>query len=328
VSFKPAFLITIDTEGDDLWSRPRKITTENARWLPRFQRCCEDYGLTPTYLTNYEMAMSPVYQRFARKVLRRGTAEIGMHLHAWNSPPIIPLTDDDYGCAPYLIEYPAEVIRRKVAFMTSLLRDTFGCPITSHRAGRWGFNAWYAQALLECGYRVDCSVTPGVSWTSHAGGLGGGSDYTNAPRTPYFLDHSDVCRGGNSGLLEVPMTVMPEKPSMVDWLRPMTRPGSLAGRVLNRVAPEMTWLQPNGRNLARMLRLLDGAVERGDSYVEFTLHSSELMPGGSPQFRTAESIEALYRDLHALFTAAEGRFRRAALTGFSDEYRAAKETAA
>ncbi len=38
---KPAFLLTIDTEGDNLWARPSKITTENSHqfvvitcWLP------------------------------------------------------------------------------------------------------------------------------------------------------------------------------------------------------------------------------------------------------------------------------------------------------
>jgi hypothetical protein len=31
------FIITIDTEGDDLWGRPREITTHNAKHLPRFQ---------------------------------------------------------------------------------------------------------------------------------------------------------------------------------------------------------------------------------------------------------------------------------------------------
>ena len=27
------FIIAIDTEGDDLWAKPRQITTRNARWL-------------------------------------------------------------------------------------------------------------------------------------------------------------------------------------------------------------------------------------------------------------------------------------------------------
>ena len=324
----PAFLITIDTEGDDLWSHPREITTHNAKWLSRFQHTCEDYGFIPTYLTNYEMAACPVFQRFAKKVLRRGTAEIGMHLHAWNSPPMVPLTNDDYACAPYLIEYPAEVIRRKAAFLTSLLRDTFACEITSHRAGRWGFNGWYARVLQECGYAVDCSVTPGVSWASHMGGISGGPDYSGAPRRPYFLDFEDVRRERGWDLLEVPMTIVPEEPSVVDWLRPLTGERSIAGRILNRLAPPQNWLQPNGRNLGRMLRLLEGALQEGDTYVEFTLHSSELMPGGSPRFRTQESIEALYRDLNALFAAAERNFRRSGLTAFAREFMPAEASAA
>ncbi|NOM63837.1 deacetylase, partial [Klebsiella pneumoniae] len=39
----PAFLITIDTEGDNRWQKHDSITTENARYLPRFQQLCEKY---------------------------------------------------------------------------------------------------------------------------------------------------------------------------------------------------------------------------------------------------------------------------------------------
>src|SRR5687768_1169119 len=101
---KPFFIVTVDTEGDDLWARPREITTRNASYLPRFQSLCESYGLRPTYLTNYEMAVSPVFQEFGRAMLGRDAAEIGMHLHAWNSPPLVPLTDDDFHHVPYLAQ--------------------------------------------------------------------------------------------------------------------------------------------------------------------------------------------------------------------------------
>src|SRR5579872_1992405 len=157
---KPAFLITIDTEGDNAWARPREITTRNSRYLPRFQQLCERYGFKPTYLTNYEMAQCPDFRALAQDALRRGTAEVGMHLHAWNSPPLVPLTADDFDCHPYLIEYPPQNIRDKVVFLTELLEDTFQVKMRSHRAGRWSFNAVYARILVENGYRVDCSVTP------------------------------------------------------------------------------------------------------------------------------------------------------------------------
>ncbi len=320
---RPAFLITIDTEGDDLWSHPRSITTRNAAFLPRFQKTCERYGLIPTYLTNFEMACCPEFQQFGRKVRRRGTAEIGMHLHAWNSPPLIPLTDDDFGCAPYLIEYPEDLIREKVIYMTGLLRHTFEAPVTSHRAGRFGFNGTYARILEDCGYRADCSVTPGISWAAHPGGTGGGPDFSTAPRAPYFPDYDDVCRPGAAGLLEVPMSIRLSEPSWIDPLRRRLRPRSLVRRVVDRLSPPFLSLQPNGHNRTGMLRLLDLAEENGETHVELLLHSSELMPGGSPRFRTASAIETLYGDLHAVFGAARDRFRGMALADFAEEYQGA-----
>ena len=95
-------------------------------------------------------------------------------------------------------------------------------------------------------------MTPGVSWAAHRGGLSGGPDYHDAPRHPYFLDFEDVRREGYSGLLEVPMTVVPEKPWVADWFRPLAKDGSLASRALNRVAPEVRWMQSNGRNRRRL----------------------------------------------------------------------------
>jgi hypothetical protein len=65
--------------------------------------------------------------------------------------------------------------------------------------------------------------------------------------------------------------------------------------------------------------VLDKALRERRSYLEFMLHSSELMPGGSPAFPDRESIEALYRDLEALFAAAAPRCRPSTLTGFARE---------
>ena len=69
-SARPFFLITIDTEGDDLWSHPRNITTKNARYLPRFQKLCESYGFKPTYLVNYEMANSTFFKEFGSEIIK------------------------------------------------------------------------------------------------------------------------------------------------------------------------------------------------------------------------------------------------------------------
>jgi len=313
----PAFLITIDTEGDNLWDSPRPIETKNADFLPRFQALCERHAFKPTYLTNYEMAKSRRYQDFGRDCLRRKTAEVGMHLHAWNSPPIQPLTEDDYRFLPYLIEYPKKLLVRKVDYLTKLLADTFGSKMTSHRAGRWAFNEYYAQTLAGLGYTVDCSVTPGVNWRNRLGDpkQNGGTDYRGFPDHPYYLDLTDIRREGSSNLLELPVSVLPKYSKLISLCRRTIN--ELKGRPKNNAT---IWLRPNGRNLRHMLRVLEDARRKQRPYVEFILHSSELMPGGSPTFRNKAAVETLYHDLTQVFDIASTSFVGMTLTEFAEQF--------
>lgn len=319
---RPAFLITIDTEGDDLWSRPRKVETKNADYLPRFQCLCEKYGLKPTYLTNWEMAHSPSFQSMAKDALARETAEVGMHLHAWDSPPLVPLTSDDASCQPYLVEFPARQIAAKVRAITGVLEDEFGTKMVSHRAGRWAFNEVYARILVDQGYQADCSVTPHVSWSQQLGDPAGhgGTDYTGFPEDPYFLDLTNIARRGQSPLLEIPVTIIPKSVNSI--ARPL-RAGLGRSKVGRRIGNHFfspRWLRPRGENVGDMLDILRVARSRKSGYVEFMLHSSELMPGGSPRFPSAVSVERLYRHLEVLFETASKYFSGQTLAEFRQNY--------
>jgi len=312
-----AFLITIDTEGDNLWAQPKSITTENAKFLPRFQRLCESYGFKPTYLTNYEMAEDACFREFARDVMGRSVAEIGMHLHAWNSPPLIPLTADDYRYQPYLTEYPDDVMRQKIDFISKLLEDRFQVPITSHRAGRWGFDDRYARILMEKGFLVDCSVTPHVSWRNNPGDPNqkGGPDFRQSPETSYWLDPEGVSGPNSSKLLEVPPTILRKKRAWAAML-PESGRRSFLQRGMNRIWPLIFWLYPNGKNLAGLLDIIKVSVAQDRDYVEFVLHSAEMMPGGSPNFPSSRDIEQLYSHLEALFGLASQFFVGMTLTEY------------
>ena len=311
---KAAFLITIDTEGDDLWSRPKEITTANLGFLPRFQALCERYAFKPTYLTNWEAAVDPHYQACAQDWLARGQCEVGLHIHAWNSPPITPLTEDDFHHQPYLTEYPAALLREKVRVLTDLLEQIFGRKLLSHRGGRWAFDAVYASALADHGYTVDCSVTPNVSWRRVPGDPNGqgGPDFSDAPEHPYLVPIDGSGSETDCGLLEVPMTILrrrrwpPER-----WLR----------KALGKQVDRTLWMRPNGRNLDELLEVVDAVQAEGRDYLEFTLHSSELMPGGSPTFRTDEDIERLYAHLETLFERLRPHFVGETLAGFAHTYR-------
>ncbi|QGU89469.1 polysaccharide deacetylase family protein [Erwinia sorbitola] len=296
---KPAFIITIDTEGDNLWENHDRISTQNTHYLPRFQALCEKYAFKPVYLTNYEMAMDSDYVAFARDVIARDAGEVGMHLHAWNSPPLEPLTEDDWRHKPYLIEYPAAQIRSKVEFMTRLLEETFQTKMLSHRAGRWAFNEYYAALLIEFGYVVDCSVTPKVNWQFSPGDPAGkgGTNYRDFPSQAYFIDEKNIARAGASPLLEVPMTIQYKHSGLMNALK--SGYDRLRGK---RRSPSVHWLRPSGGNVEMMKRVAQQSLDEGHDYVEFMLHSSEFMPGGSPTFSTEQHIERLYQDLEQLFS--------------------------
>lgn len=50
-----------------------------------------------------------------------------------------------------------------------------------------------------------------------------------------------------------------------------------------------------------MIEVAQKSLAQGHSHIEFMLHSSEFMPGGSPTFRTEQDIDGLYHDLETLF---------------------------
>lgn len=294
------FLISIDTEGDNLWAWRvgDKITTENAKYLPRFQELCESYGFKPTYLTNYEMATDLFFINYFKQRNLSGKCEIGMHLHAWNNPPEydLPIRNDTEPGAPYLIEYPEEIILKKIEFMTKTIENAFEQKPVTHRAGRWATNSLYFSALQNYGYKIDCSVTPGMDW-SHAPGQSPdsyGSNYTTYLKYPYVIEGTDI--------LEVPVTVrenhrlkLGQKPGLRKMIKKYKEAKKGHGPL---------WLRPrtNNDNLEDLLYLVDLiSKDKNADYLMFMLHSSEFMPGGSPTFQTNEAIESLYSKLNVLF---------------------------
>jgi hypothetical protein len=285
------FIITIDTEGDNLWSKPQNITTKNADFLLRFQELCNRFNFIPVWLTNFEMAKDERYVEFAKHFYECDQCEIGMHLHAWNNPPKYNLTSNDNYFRPYLIEYPLQVIKRKVDFLTKLLQDTFSKPITSHRAGRWSINDQYLQILSSQGYIVDSSVTPGIDWSKDCGKPNekGGTNYKNYnPKANLIELYNDT-----NAILEVPMSTF-NQIRLINWNLTYTKflPSILLKSILFR---------PDGKNYKRLFEYSNFYKNNNDDYLMYMLHSSELMPGGSPSFTNKIAIEKLYQETEELF---------------------------
>ncbi len=268
---KKYFIITIDTEGDNLWEwkEGTALGTENADFLKRFQNLCNQYQFKPTWLANWEMVNDDRFVAFAKNCLEKKQCEVGMHLHAWNTPPFYELPREERSGLSYLIEYPEDVMREKIITMTNLIENRFGKKPVTHRAGRWGMNDTYFKLLHEQGYIADCSVTPYVDWRTSIGQTPGfaGPDYSKETSEISF----------RQGVTEIPVTILRTEKNGVLWLR------------------------PNRRNLKEMLYVIEKNYESEHDYLMFMLHSSELMPGGSPTFKTEGGIERLYEHLEVIF---------------------------
>lgn len=318
ISCKGSFIITIDTEPDNQWTGTEYRKTDNSRFIPRFQELCEKYGFKPVYLTEYNMLKDPFFVEYAEAKSRSGLCEIGVHPHAWSTPPFVPLTGNDAKCKPFLIDYPVETMRLKFGSLMEALDRAFSRDIVSHRAGRWAFDQRYLSILKENGIKIDCSVLPKHSIAPSSDALpAGGCDFSRCSDDVWEMGDNDFSKPGSSGIYEVPMTVFDRHPIL-------RRASALASRKLSNRKFGLVKLRPEQGNLPTLLDIVARSERDKRNYIEFMLHSSEFMPGASLAFPDNESIERLFADMDALFeqvsrtwTGAtlseyiEGRFNRA-----------------
>jgi hypothetical protein len=143
----------------------------------------------------------------------------------------------------------------------------------------------YFKLLEKHGIIADCSFTPYISWTKSPGAtIPGGSDYSKA--SPYVHEIGSI--------VEVPMTI--RKMSIFNNLK-------TAKQFIKRaIWGNKVWLRPATNSLQEMIDLVN-IVDKDPNcdYLEFMIHSSELMPGGSPYFKDSKSIEQMYNTIEALF---------------------------
>lgn len=279
------------------------MRTDNVRHWQPFQDICRKHGIPPTYLITYEVAADTLAQGLLRSWIRAGEAEVGAHLHPWTTPPF----RDDHGFRyndswhAYASELPEELIRKKLSNLTSQIETNLNVRPRAYRAGRFGFDLRAARILAELGYLVDSSVTPLLSWRSYPGlPTGpGGPDFSSHPARPFRIE-------GAGGLLEIPVTVVPTYPvlryfpALLTLYR--TRPLRAVRRLLfsRWASPQPVMLQPADLDYPckELCRAYEYQSQEADVAV-MMVHSSELMPGGSPQTPTRASVSQVLDRLDA-----------------------------
>ncbi len=282
------FFLTIDTEGDNIWSAPRDISAKNTEKLYRFQSLCEKYDIKPIYLTNYEASINKGFQKFVKE--HKDNLEIGLHLHAWNSPPIKPLTQDDYKYQPYLHEYSNDLIIKKIEYLISHLKETFNCDIVSHRGGRYSINSTIIKVLYENGIKIDCSVVPGIDWSSSKGdpSRNGG---------PNFKGYNPKINVIDDSLIEIPVTTY----IVNDYINNL-KDTNVLKRILRKFFNYKNLiLRSKVDNLDELKKVVKHNLKNECTHLDYIIHSSELVKGYSPLIKTNEEEDVFYKNLEKFF---------------------------
>jgi hypothetical protein len=294
-------IVSIDTEEDN-WYRSRNgVTVENIGELRRLAALFRRLGVRPTYFTTYHVATAPRAADVLREVCDGDQGEIAAHLHPWNTPP---LTEAFVPRNSMLKNLPAELQLAKLRRLTAALEEAFGGTPRVFRAGRYGLGRDTVAALLRCGYRVDSSVTPFISWES----VDDGPNFVGAPIVPYRLAPDRDVRQpvADGGLLEIPLSSGLSRAPFGFWSparraleAPPFRWLHLAGLAARAGLVQRVSLSPEFQSVADMLTLSRRLIEQGVPYLHLSWHTPSLKPGLSPFAATAAEVMRLYASVES-----------------------------
>lgn len=287
--------VSIDTEEDSWEPSIESTGARNILELPRLAAFFAGLGVRATYFVTYQVASDPRAAGILRELGTDG-AEIGAHLHPWNTPPYCGLESR----VTMLKNYPEAAQYDKIRRLLETIESNIGVRPVSFRAGRFGIGPSTTSALLRAGLLIDSSVTPFLTWKP----FDDGPSFITAPTRIYRVSAGeDVCRPCDSGSLsEVPISVGYTRFGPAVWpmltrtfgrrsLRRL-RLGGLAARtgLLRRVI-----LSPEVSTTDDMVRMSCRMIAGKASHFHMFFHSNSLVPGLTPFVKSPEEVERLYR---------------------------------
>ena len=277
----------MDVEEEGLFSgrHPRQAGgLRNLAFLRRLEFISRRFGLPLTLLATYPVLNDQASREILLAWREDHGAELGAHLHPWNTPPFA-LRE------PWQAwRLPPQALRAKFAHLLHCHHELLGQPARSFRMGRFELLSWLRAEMPACGLRVDSSQVPLHYWGP------GGLPFLS-PADPYPL----AAEAGRPVLWEAPLTVLPLWPGSDQAAERLAgglpqRPARqlLNGfRYLGAVGVQPTMYSAPVMRLAARLHLA-----RGDRVLTLYLHSSELMPGGSPAYASEQSVQGLLGKMH------------------------------
>ena len=290
--FGQRFIVTVDTEEEFDWNAPLDRTGHTVVTVPalrKFQQFCEGFGVVPTYLIDYPVAMSTYAPQALGEAVSEGRAEVGLQLHPWVTPPF---EEDINEFNSYAGNLPFELERKKLLRLRDRVEEIFSAAPRIYRAGRYGLGPRTAEILTELGIAIDSSVRARFDYSGD-----GGPNYRDHSLHPYWVD-------SGRQLLELPLTTVYWGPlrQLGNLVYPhLWRAPSMRGVLARAGLLERIPLTPEGVTAEEALRGVDVALDEGLAVLVFSFHSPSLAPGHTPYVRSDEDLDALYDWWRTLF---------------------------
>jgi hypothetical protein len=286
------YTITVDTEEEWDWDGEfpvENLSLQNIQELPRFQDVCSRHGAAVTYFADHAVLADSAARRTLFEIADRPRVEIGMHLHPWNTPPL-----SGYKRVPpretFVHNLPPALARAKLATVYDLF-VAHGRRPTSFRGGRYSTNDTVQGFLREKGFVADASVLPFTTWDDD-----GAPDHRHRRLDPVRKPGKD-----GTALWEIPLTMGFTRRPFGFWhtateavARTPLRRLRLIGLAERAGLVRKVWLSfeaPLGQRMLPFLRMLR---KLRPPCIDFTLHSSSLLPGGNGFTRTAADRDRVY----------------------------------
>ncbi len=284
-------VVTIDVEEEGLFNgryESRNVSVNNVAELPRLDSIFREWNITPTLLLTYPVACHERHRDLLLKLKQQWNAEIGAHLHPWNTPPFQASSHPEPTPSELI---PHELLDAKLQSLLLSIRP-MGVTPTSFRMGRFNIGPTMFSLLEGAGILVDSSVAPMRRY--HAG-----HGHLTSPTDPYFPDAEKPRQPGRSRVLEAPITILPLFP----WLGSLLDHAPVPQSWASWFAMHLGSLSP--QPLGSHLELLKAAARlhrhRGGQVLTIYFHSSELMPGGCPQHPAPQDVDRFLAKLRGFF---------------------------
>lgn len=270
--------ISLDVEEEGLFSgkyASREVSVKNVPLIKRLA----SLNLPLTLFCAYSVFLDQEAGEAALWMRDHCGAEIGGHLHHWSTPPY---TGEFSGQPVRTHLLPPELLAGRLDSLLAAGEKLAGAPLTSFRMGRWDLKKALFPLLAARGIRVDSSICPLRAFKN-------GPDHFLAPAAPYWIN-TDYGR-----ILEAPLTQIPIS-------RPLARAWHNLWRGHPAILDSFHFFGALSCNPVWHSLPVMRAAARLQAKSAFPLlclfwHSSELMPGGSPNIPDQAAADRLFEKI-------------------------------